>query len=181
MQPFQGMTDTQLADMYNSLCDDISVWVDTSFGDCTDALRKTTGHGNGDDSLRFFVDWLNPNDKLFTSQKLVSEGPFTYQPIQLLSFSFPEGSPASRFPCSCKSPAFRLKSKLSFNSREKVCQAQSRSLCDLTYFDPIHIGMDGKLYYILDFQIKVAFFSTHTEYSLWYQDVQYGKVNTEYA
>lgn len=46
---------------------------------------------------------------------------------------------------------------------------------------PIETGADGKQYYLLDFQIKVTFFSAHTEYSLWYRGVEYGKVTAEYA
>jgi len=46
---------------------------------------------------------------------------------------------------------------------------------------PIRTGADGEKYYFLKFQIKVKFFSAHTEYSLWYQDKEYGKVEAEYA
>ena len=46
---------------------------------------------------------------------------------------------------------------------------------------PIEQGQDGQNHYVLDIEIKVAFFSAHTEYSLWYEGVEYGKVNVEYA
>lgn len=46
---------------------------------------------------------------------------------------------------------------------------------------PIRVGADGKDYYILDFQIKVAFFSAHMEFSLWYQGKQYGKVDAQFT
>ncbi|KAK5213642.1 hypothetical protein LTR47_000839 [Exophiala xenobiotica] len=37
---------------------------------------------------------------------------------------------------------------------------------------PIDKGMDGQDYYVLTFQIKVKFFSAHTQYSLWYNGVE---------
>lgn len=46
---------------------------------------------------------------------------------------------------------------------------------------PVQVGADGERYYVLSFEIKVKFFSAHTEYSLWYRDREYGKVNAEYA
>jgi hypothetical protein len=46
---------------------------------------------------------------------------------------------------------------------------------------PVQEGADGEDYYYLSFQIKVKFFSAHTEYSLWYKNKEYGKVDAEYA
>ncbi len=46
---------------------------------------------------------------------------------------------------------------------------------------PIDKGMDGLDYYVLSFQIKVKFFSAHTQYSLWYKGVEYGNVKAEYV
>lgn len=45
---------------------------------------------------------------------------------------------------------------------------------------PIKTGADGKAYYDLAFQVKVAFFSAHMEFSLWYNKKEYGKVKAEY-
>jgi hypothetical protein len=56
---------------------------------------------------------------------------------------------------------------------------------NLSTISPISIptkrGKDGKDYYYLTFQIRVAFFSAHTEYSLWYMGKCYGSVEAEYA
>ncbi|KPI42713.1 Chaperone protein dnaK [Cyphellophora attinorum] len=41
-------------------------------------------------------------------------------------------------------------------------------------------GSDGKKYYHLDYEIRFTFFSAHTEYSLWSDDVCYGKAEAEY-
>lgn len=46
---------------------------------------------------------------------------------------------------------------------------------------PIERGSDERRYYKLEFEIRVSFFSAHTEYSLWYKNVEYGKVRAEYA
>jgi hypothetical protein len=46
---------------------------------------------------------------------------------------------------------------------------------------PIERGADGRDYYVLHFEIRVKFFSAHTEYSLWYKGGEYGKVDAEYA
>lgn len=46
---------------------------------------------------------------------------------------------------------------------------------------PIEIGADGEQYYNLKFEIRVKFFSAHTEYSLWHRGKEYGKVSAEYA
>ena len=45
----------------------------------------------------------------------------------------------------------------------------------------IRRGQDGCDYYYLDFQVRVKFFSAHTEYSLWHNDKCYGLVRAEYA
>lgn len=41
-------------------------------------------------------------------------------------------------------------------------------------------GMDKKKYLVLHYEIRVTFFSAHTEYSLWFENKCYGKVNAEY-
>lgn len=41
-------------------------------------------------------------------------------------------------------------------------------------------GKDQKKYYRADYEIRFTFFSAHTEYSLWYDDVCYGKVEAAY-
>lgn len=46
---------------------------------------------------------------------------------------------------------------------------------------PVKVCKDGQMYYHLQFEIRVAFFSGHTEYSLWYNETEYGKVEAEYA
>lgn len=40
--------------------------------------------------------------------------------------------------------------------------------------------MDKKKYYEIRYDIHSAFFSAHTEYSLWFQDECYGRVNAKY-
>jgi hypothetical protein len=42
------------------------------------------------------------------------------------------------------------------------------------------IGEDGEDYYKLDHDVKAAFHSAHTEYSLWYQNECFGKVEVAY-
>lgn len=44
----------------------------------------------------------------------------------------------------------------------------------------IVVGADGEKYYRIDYQIKVAFHSAHMEFSLWYKNKEYGKVNAEF-
>lgn len=41
-------------------------------------------------------------------------------------------------------------------------------------------GKDKKKYYEIMFEVRTNFFSAHTEYSMWYEDVRYGKVDAEY-
>jgi hypothetical protein len=42
------------------------------------------------------------------------------------------------------------------------------------------IGADGKEYYATRYEIRGVFYSAHTEYSLWYKDQCYGKVDAKY-
>ena len=46
---------------------------------------------------------------------------------------------------------------------------------------PIETGKDGKKYYRLNYEVKIAFFSAHMNFSLWYKGKQYGKVNAQFA
>lgn len=46
---------------------------------------------------------------------------------------------------------------------------------------PTERGRDGLEYYCLKYEIKINFFSAHTEYSLWYKGKEYGNVKAEYA
>jgi hypothetical protein len=46
---------------------------------------------------------------------------------------------------------------------------------------PIKGGWDGERYYVLDYEIRVAFFSAHVEFSLWYKNKRYGKVNAKFT
>jgi hypothetical protein len=41
-------------------------------------------------------------------------------------------------------------------------------------------GKDRKKYYVINYEIRTNFFSAHTEYSLWFKDECYGKVNAKY-
>ena len=43
------------------------------------------------------------------------------------------------------------------------------------------IGKDNKLYYKLEYQIEVTFFSAYTKYELIYNGVNYGPVTAEYV
>lgn len=42
------------------------------------------------------------------------------------------------------------------------------------------MGKDRKSYWKLDYEIRIKFFSAHTEYSLWYNDKCYGNVKAKY-
>jgi hypothetical protein len=42
------------------------------------------------------------------------------------------------------------------------------------------LGADGKEYYQIGYEIRGVFYSAHTEYSLWYKDQCYGKVDAKY-
>src|SRR5277367_3728283 len=42
------------------------------------------------------------------------------------------------------------------------------------------LGADGKEYYEVGHEIRGVFYSAHTEYSLWYKDQCYGKVDAKY-
>ncbi|KPI43092.1 uncharacterized protein AB675_2163 [Cyphellophora attinorum] len=44
---------------------------------------------------------------------------------------------------------------------------------------PQKLGSDGNMWYVLEFDIRTKFFSAHTEYSLWHDGEQYGKVDAE--
>jgi hypothetical protein len=45
---------------------------------------------------------------------------------------------------------------------------------------PVKRGDDGEDYYKIEYQIMVAFFSAHMEFSLWYNGKQYGKVSGQF-
>ena len=42
-------------------------------------------------------------------------------------------------------------------------------------------GADGEKYFEIGFEIRVTFFSAHTEYSLWFSGERFGSVQAEYA
>jgi hypothetical protein len=42
------------------------------------------------------------------------------------------------------------------------------------------LGADGKEYYVIRYEIRGVFYSAHIEYSLWYNDQCYGKVDAKY-
>jgi hypothetical protein len=42
-------------------------------------------------------------------------------------------------------------------------------------------GKDGKIWYTVDFEVRVTFYAASTKYELWYKDRCSGAVDAEYA
>ncbi|EXJ69044.1 uncharacterized protein A1O5_07979 [Cladophialophora psammophila CBS 110553] len=42
------------------------------------------------------------------------------------------------------------------------------------------VGKDGQYHYYLNYEIRVGFFSARMDFSLWYLDKQYGKIEAEF-
>ncbi|KAI1618641.1 hypothetical protein EDD36DRAFT_37652 [Exophiala viscosa] len=107
-----------------------------------------------------------PLETSFSQTQEVSKGLLSRETIELYAFT-PRGDERSpEYPCDAVKRLVTLRADLSAIAATQI---------------PREMGNDGKLYYVLDFQIKVAFFSAHMEYSLWYKNVEYGKVKAEYA
>nr|KAK5442177.1 hypothetical protein LTR18_006030 [Exophiala xenobiotica] len=112
------------------------------------------------------IDQDMPLTLEYFSTRRVSSGPFGHYSTDLFSFA-----PSSE----AQPPLY------SNNAMKKlvVLEADLSRIARSTI--PIDKGMDGQDYYVLTFQIKVKFFSAHTQYSLWYNGVEYGNVKAEYA
>ncbi|KIV84785.1 hypothetical protein PV11_00543 [Exophiala sideris] len=114
-------------------------------------------------------DEIDENSPLSTDwyqTKPVVEGRFGFVTTKLYCFASTTAESPPMYPCSDAKKLVDLTADLSAISRALI---------------PVERGKDGKDYYVLRYQIKVAFFSAHTEYSLWYKGVEYGKVMAEYA
>ncbi|OAP59951.1 hypothetical protein AYL99_04953 [Fonsecaea erecta] len=111
------------------------------------------------------VDQDIPLETSFLTRRLVSKGPFQVQPFRMYSFLPKEEEDAPRFPCEEIKEFVTLTADLSAIDHSKI---------------PIKFGKDSELHYVLDYKIKVAFFSAHMEFSLWYKRKQYGKVEAEF-
>lgn len=61
----------------------------------------------------------------------------------------------------------------------------ARLTADLSSIPHHHVkvqnGVDSHQYNVLDFEIRINFFSAHTEYSLWVENKRYGTVQAEYV
>ncbi|KAK5056031.1 hypothetical protein LTR84_012582 [Exophiala bonariae] len=112
------------------------------------------------------IDQEKPLVAHFLSTQLISGGPLNEHSVRLYSFSSRSNAKAPLYPCGDMSRLVKLTANLSSISTTLI---------------PTKVGADGLPYYYLSFEIKVKFFSAHTEYSLWYKNKEYGKVNSEYA
>ena len=45
----------------------------------------------------------------------------------------------------------------------------------------IHTGKDGNLYFIIDYELRVQYFSAHTQYKMFFRDQCYGSLTAEYV
>ena len=119
----------------------------------------------------------------FYSEKLVTDGGFQTHEARLMSFASASSVKAPIYPCGGEPdlPSLLRNTVLTPLDIQKIVllTADLSSIPETAI--PIHIGADGNEYYVLNFQIRVKFFSAHTEYSLWHKDKEYGKVNAEYA
>ncbi|KIW19845.1 hypothetical protein PV08_00420 [Exophiala spinifera] len=94
------------------------------------------------------------------------EGAFGVVKLTIRAFASSEGLPAPMHQTSDVGDFVDLHADLSTISTSVI---------------PIERGADNRRYYKLDYEIKATFFSAHTEWSLWYNNVEYGKVRAEYA
>lgn len=46
---------------------------------------------------------------------------------------------------------------------------------------PTKKGADGMMYYILEFDIQVTYYSAYTTYELFHNNINYGSVTAEYV
>ncbi|KIY00568.1 uncharacterized protein Z520_03231 [Fonsecaea multimorphosa CBS 102226] len=123
------------------------------------------------DAMRWFVekghevDQRNPLVTPWYMSRPVSEGPFPVRNFTLYTFIPEEEEHAPRFPCEEVKEFVELTADLAAIHHSMI---------------PIRKGKDGQMYYVLEYQIKIAFFSAHMEFSLWYLGTEYGKVKAEF-
>ncbi|KIW81060.1 hypothetical protein Z517_04083 [Fonsecaea pedrosoi CBS 271.37] len=110
-----------------------------------------------DQETPVITEWFLP--------RLVSEGPYQVRNFTLYTFTPEHEEPAPKFPCEEIKEFVTLTADLASIDHSEI---------------PIEVGKDGKDYYVLDYQIKVAFFSAHMEFSLWRRGKQYGMVEAEF-
>lgn len=130
------------------------------------------------------LDHRNPVITHWQRTQKVSHGPFSTETFNIHTFepvrnersplyptsseftSIPVLYSAADFPLLGVKKSIELEADLSSISRTKI---------------PIKTGEDGYDYYELSYEIKVAFFSAHLEFSLWYAGKEYGKVNAKWT
>ncbi|KAK4937981.1 hypothetical protein LTR10_021470 [Elasticomyces elasticus] len=112
------------------------------------------------------LDQTAPLDTSWYHSRKVSRGFLVNEEIGLYAFTPHGDEDPPAYPCADVKDLVTLQADLSAIAATEI---------------PVEVGKDGKDYYVLAYQIKVAFFSAHMEYSLWYKDVEYGKVKAEYA
>ena len=128
------------------------------------------------------VDEDSPQVTYWARKQLVSDGPFHIVDVQLFAFSDPERDEPPLYPEIGWPPHSVSQVQILTMTAVKrlVMLAADISTIPMSRI-PVRRGKDGLDYFMLNFQIRVAFFSAHTEYSLWYKGNCYGSVDAEYA
>ncbi|GKZ40442.1 hypothetical protein AbraIFM66951_000206 [Aspergillus brasiliensis] len=102
----------------------------------------------------------------WSRSQLVEEGPFNSIRVTLYKLDKPMGEkPPMYFNRDVKKHA-TLEPTLSQIEKSRI---------------PTCRGADGELYYTILFQIHAVYYSAHCEYTLWYEDHEYGSVKADYV
>jgi hypothetical protein len=118
----------------------------------------------------------------YARYKMVSEGHLDYATVHVFQYFSRDNIQAPMYPDSSKSILYSTPSRsLKFAGSKKLANLTADLSAISTNLIPVEKGKDGRDYYVLSYEIRVKFFSAHTEYSLWHKGKEYGKVDAEYA